>query len=35
MQFTELIGRLKFDDELLEWVRNWIHPSPLITGYSS
>jgi site-specific DNA recombinase len=26
-QFTELLGRLKFDDEVLEWVRDALHAS--------
>jgi site-specific DNA recombinase len=26
-QFTELLGRLKFDDEILEWVRDALHAS--------
>ena len=26
-QFTELLGRLKFDDEVLEWVREALHAS--------
>jgi hypothetical protein len=26
-QFTELVGRLKFDDEVLEWVREALHAS--------
>jgi DNA invertase Pin-like site-specific DNA recombinase len=26
-QFTELLGRLKFDDEVLEWVRDALHSS--------
>jgi site-specific DNA recombinase len=26
-QFTELLGRLKFDDEALEWVREALHAS--------
>jgi site-specific DNA recombinase len=26
-QFTELLGRLKFDDEVLEWVRDGLHAS--------
>jgi hypothetical protein len=25
VQFTELLGRLKFDDEVLEWVRDALH----------
>jgi len=27
VQFTELLGRLKFDDEVLEWVREALHAS--------
>ena len=27
VQFTELLGRLKFDDEVLEWVRDALHAS--------
>jgi site-specific DNA recombinase len=26
-QFTELLGQLKFDDEVLEWVRDALHAS--------
>jgi hypothetical protein len=26
-QFTELLGRLRFDDEVLEWVREALHAS--------
>ena len=26
-QFTELLGRLRFDDEVLEWVRDALHAS--------
>jgi hypothetical protein len=26
-QFTELLGRLQFDDEVLEWVRDALHAS--------
>src|SRR5712671_5765069 len=26
-QFTELLGRLNFDDEVLEWVRDALHAS--------
>ena len=26
-QFTEMLGRLKFDDEVLEWVRDALHAS--------
>ena len=26
-QFTELLGRLHFDDEVLEWVRDALHAS--------
>jgi site-specific DNA recombinase len=26
-QFTELLGLLKFDDEVLEWVRDALHAS--------
>ncbi|WP_165778613.1 hypothetical protein [Mesorhizobium wenxiniae] len=26
-QFTELLGRLKFDDEVLEWMRDALHAS--------
>src|SRR3954466_4535399 len=27
VQFTELLGRLRFDDEVLEWVRESLHAS--------
>jgi hypothetical protein len=26
-QFTELLGRIRFDDEVLEWVRDALHAS--------
>ena len=34
-QFTELLGRLKFDDEVLEWVRDAFTPATATNGAST